>query len=395
MQLSLVFVVTCFLTSFFQTGATTVTPIQKVLEMMQGMAAKGRQEKHDDEERFRAFKHFCDLTRADKGRTLEAASMRIQKLTAAIAKAEADAEQLGKEVSELDASMDSWKADAAQSAKVREDERAAFVATDLDYTESIGALQRAIQVLKSKSAAVAQTPVAFAALSRVVTSKAKPTHEVREILRSFLQEQAVTSSVGSLNAPEANAYEFQSRGVVDMLDKLLHRFQEERGVLVKEETNRRHAYELLLQQITDDAENAKKNRGEKAAMKAHRLEDAAQGSGDLAETNVSKAADESYLTNLHTDCHQKSKDFENRQNLRAAELDAITKAIQIISSPEVAAAGEKHLPSLIQLHSGKSRKSGATGSLAQLRSSSIEAHKPSPQARRSETIRRSLTLFSS
>merc|ERR1712232_953708 len=60
-------------------------------------------------------------------------------------------------------------------------------------------------------------------------------------------------------------------------------------------------------------------------------------------------------------CEQKATDFESRQQLRAEELEAIAKAIEIISSGAVAGNAEKHLPSLVQ-----------SASLAQLRSSVSE-----------------------
>ena len=49
------------------------------------------------------------------------------------------------------------------------------------------------------------------------------------------------------SAPQANAYEFQSGGIVDMLEKLKDKFEDERTDLEKEESNARHAYEMLIQ----------------------------------------------------------------------------------------------------------------------------------------------------
>jgi hypothetical protein len=37
-----------------------VTPVQKVLQLMEGMLAKGKQEKHDEQVQFAAYKQFCD-----------------------------------------------------------------------------------------------------------------------------------------------------------------------------------------------------------------------------------------------------------------------------------------------------------------------------------------------
>jgi len=64
------------------------------------------------------------------------------------------------------------------------------------------------------------------------------------------------------------------------------------------------------------------------------------------------------LEDLTATCAQKSSDFDSRQQLRAEEIEAIEKAIEIISSGAVAGSADKHLPALLQ-----------TGhSLAQLRS---------------------------
>jgi len=58
----------------------------------------------------------------------------------------------------------------------------------------------------------------------------------------------------------------------------------------------------------------------------------------------------------------KATDFESRQQLRAEELEALAKAVEILSSGAVSGAAEKHLPSLLQ------GQKVATA-LAQLRSS--------------------------
>merc|ERR1719326_2823480 len=68
-----------------------------------------------------------------------------------------------------------------------------------------------------------------------------------------------------------------------------------------------------------------------------------------------------YLEDLTATCEQKAADFESRQQLRAEEIEAIEKAIEIISSAAVQGNAEKHLPTLLQ-------SKGA--SLAQLRADS-------------------------
>merc|ERR1711972_641955 len=59
-------------------------------------------------------------------------------------------------------------------------------------------------------------------------------------------------------------------------------------------------------------------------------------------------ADKKYLADLTATCEQKASDFESRQQLRAEEIVAIEKAIEIISSSAVSGNADKHLPSLVQ-----------------------------------------------
>merc|ERR1740117_966052 len=55
-----------------------------------------------------------------------------------------------------------------------------------------------------------------------------------------------------------------------------------------------------------------------------------------------------YLADLTAECEMKATDFESRQQLRAEELEAIAKAIEIMSSNDVTGNADKHLPSLVQ-----------------------------------------------
>merc|ERR550514_2062982 len=148
-----------------------------------------------------------------------------------------------------------------------------------------------------------------------------------------------------------HAYEFQSQGVIDMLQKLLDKFEDERNTLEKEETNSRHAYEMLMQDLGAQIDGAQKARDEKAGVKAKKLQAAADAKGDLEDTTTTMEADKKYLADLTATCEQKATDFEARQTLRAEEIEAIEKAIEIISSEAVSGNAEKHLPTLMQVKS--------------------------------------------
>ena len=54
----------------------------------------------------------------------------------------------------------------------------------------------------------------------------------------------------AVSAPEAEGYEFQSHGIIEMLEKLLDKFIAERTALEKEEMNTKHNFDMLIQAIT-------------------------------------------------------------------------------------------------------------------------------------------------
>merc|ERR1719253_1861969 len=137
-----------------------------------------------------------------------------------------------------------------------------------------------------------------------------------------------------------------------MLDKLLAEFIEERTKLEKEESNSIHQYKMLMQDLTKQTEQAKFDVSKKSELVAKNKQDLASAEGELAETKEMRDADQKYLFDLTAECAQKASDFESRQELRAEELVAIEKAIEIISSGAVKGNSEKHLPSMLQKGSG-------------------------------------------
>jgi len=251
---------------------------------------------------------------------------------------------LTKEIAGLDEDVSIWNGDVKAATNVREIEKTDYDATFKDYSESVDALQRAIAVLK-KQAYDRQQKSSLAQVSALKSLNLIP-DSAKKTLDLFLQQGE--DDVDALAAPEANGYEFQSSGVVEMLEKLLDKFIDERTTLQKEEMNSKHAYDMLMQDLKAQTAQATQDRGSKAEHKAAKLQAKADASGDLKDTSTTKAADQKYLSDLSATCEQKAGDFESRQQLRADEIVAIEKAIEIISSGAVAGNADKHLPAMVQ-----------------------------------------------
>ena len=339
-------------------SSSAVTPVQKVIQLMEGMVEKGKAEKQAEEVQFAQYKSFCDNTAGNKKKAIAEANEKIDMLKADIQQAAADAGRLEVEIAEHDTDLGIWEGDENAATKVREIEKADYDAMHQDYSESVSALGRAIDVLKKSSHDRKQA--SFVQVANLAKLNLIPT-DAKKAINVFLQQSDPDDEGLEVAAPESNAYESQNGKVIAMLEKLLDKFVQERTVLEKEEMDSKHAYEMLMAELKKSIAETTEDREEKAATKAKRLQQKADGEGDLTDTTTTRDDDAAYLSDLVGTCEQKGTDFLSRQELRAEELEAVNKAIEIVAGGAVSGAADEHLPGLIQ--------SGTA--FAQLRSSAM------------------------
>ena len=92
------------LASAYQMSASIgVTPVQKVLAMMQEMKQKGVAEKEHEAKLFEEYQTWCKDTGVTKSQEIQTATGQIERLSASIQKHEAAAVALTDEVAALDA----------------------------------------------------------------------------------------------------------------------------------------------------------------------------------------------------------------------------------------------------------------------------------------------------
>jgi hypothetical protein len=171
------------------------------------------------------------------------------------------------------------------------------------------------------------------------------------VLSAFIDMVSDKDGLGEMDysAPEANGYEFQSGSIVSTLKSLNDKFRAKLAETQKEEMNSKHAYDMVIQDLTDTIANAKKDIGEKTKTKAAKLEQQAFDKKQLAQTEVEKAEAEKTLASMDTECSEKKLSYEEKQQLRDEEMEAISKAVEIISAPDVAGSHEKYLSGFAQV----------------------------------------------
>merc|ERR1719355_341550 len=90
--------------------------------------------------------------------------------------------------------------------------------------------------------------------------------------------------------------------------------------LEEQELNAQHGYEAIMQELTDNIENAEAEIARRSKVKAEREQDKADAEKELAQTTADRDEDQKYLDDLKALCAQKETDYDARQKLRAEEI---------------------------------------------------------------------------
>jgi len=347
-----------------------VTPVQKVVQMLGDMKAKGVQQLQGESKIYAEYSKFMRTQTRELSAEIKTSKATIEKLIAKITQADASVAKMGKEIAANDGEIATLEADQKAATAQRAAAKEKFLAERTDYSESLYALDRAIEMLKSKAA---DTPQAMMLLQRMT----KTVSGMRRVLASLALVQGRASG-----APAVNAYELQSSAIVDMLAKLKDNFRKELGELEKEEANSGHAHDMEMVHLTNTLDNLNAENQELSQTKASAAAESARAQGELADTKSSLADAQKFLADNTATYKTKSATFEANQKLRKEELQALDKAIEIISNPNVSGAYASRVNaelvqqpiklSLLQVHSA-SRRQASRNEAVQLLSARARA----------------------
>merc|ERR1719331_442031 len=262
---------------------------------------------------------------------------------AAAGKAKADAEAAADKIVELNGNIKAWATQKAEAIKEREVENADYEAEHSEFTENIDALSSAMATIAATMqpvSALLQDANSDLMASWDKLTRKLPSNE-KQVFMSLLQEE-------ELSAPAGDAFTSSSDGVQGAVGKLKERIEGKRADLEKEETDHKFAYESLVQQLDLNTEQANNEIDEKTQEKAQRLTDFEAYTKEVESTSATLKTDEKYFADLEAQCTTKTEEFEARQQMREEELEAIAKAIEVMSGGTVSGAADEHLPSFVQ-----------------------------------------------
>merc|ERR1719443_2520057 len=325
-------------------------PISKVVTLLKDMLKQLEKDAEVDEEVYEKFICWCTVNDKDKTKAIKDAEEKIKLLGLKIDEWSAWSGQLSVEISGHIKAEADLRANLEQATAIRKKELAEFNAHEQELLDTIAALKAAIAQLqphhphtamlllqRSQGQAVSSTTMQVAATLRRVMEKHGDlirgviTHKQQRVLAAFLQQPA-----DDMDAEPTfkQSYAPQSGEILGILKQMLEEFQTDLSQAQKEEIAAQTQFEELKASILKELEptiaiHAKKD-GEKADTDA----DTDAAKKDKEDTEAALAANKDYLWKVREKCRLIDLQYEARQKTRHLEIEAVTKAMSILSSDE-------------------------------------------------------------
>jgi chromosome segregation ATPase len=299
-------------------------------------------EAEEDEAIYDKMACWCTTNDKEKTQAIKEAEVRIEQLTATIEEKTALSAKLTAEIKNLEKEVAANQASLDKATALRAKELAEFNAEEKDLLQSIGALKSAITVLSKHHSSFVQAEESQTGLTVNVAAVLKHAFKKhREVLLEVITpsqhnkvEQFIQDALSHTQAPSAGSYANQSGEIFGILKQMLETFESNLSQSQKDEMAAQSAFEDLKAAKEAEIAAGQAQIDSKTQELADTDEKNAQAKEDVADTKKSLAADEEFLMMLKEKCSMTDSEWEERQKTRQLEMEAVSKALAVLSTDD-------------------------------------------------------------
>jgi len=324
--------VAVLISSVVAAARITDGPITKVVNLLKeikaGIAADGSAE----QQVYDKFACWCEKTTSRKAQAIESGKEQIQALGTSVLTLKGKAATLASEIAQL--GRDIAENEEAQKAAtaIREKENASYQTETSELQQTIGALEKAVNVLTGAGTKTSllsvRSRVEKAARVHLPKSKAAL---ITAFLKNFYDEKAQASQ----------AYSPQSATIIGILKDMYTTFVQDLEAQTKDETSAQGAFEGLMEEKKSELETLNRQLTKKEGQKAEAEKMLADTAQQLEDTQLTLHSDTEFFDATADECKAKADDWSERSRLRTEELDSINRALEILDNDDAHALFNK------------------------------------------------------
>lgn len=298
--------------------------VNKVVTMLSDLHAQVMKEGEDEAAAYNKFGCFCKDTTAEKNEAITKGTDEQTEKTTNIGTLNEKRDGLDTQIEELEAAIEEANEEMKKATSERKETETTYEKNEADVSGAIKALEGAITVIKSSKPSLMQLNSVSETVQRAAlmadamgfASSAKS----QKVMSMFLQQDPVPME----------DYKFKSDNVIDMLEQLHKNFRAEKNALDEEDTQSKSEYDMFMQEKSDHVKAKTQELDDSKKEKSITSEQIASDSQELSTISADLLDDKDYLSQLAEICVAKAKTWDQRSQVRADELTALTAAVEII-----------------------------------------------------------------
>jgi hypothetical protein len=295
-----------------------VSPVEKVLELMNSLHAQVEDEGNAEAASYKEFACFCKDTQLAKDTAIKNGNGDETDQLAEIEQKTALEASLTQAIADSNQLLDDTEQSLVDATNERAEEKAKYDKKHTDSVNSVEGVRTAINDIMAATSFVQ-----------------------KEAILKSAKVQALMKSTDPGDASRAHAGLGASSSITDILDTLLQDWDAKTKKLEDEETARKELFDRTsaeMRQMIKDTETSIKNSKIQLTETASTI---ATTKGMLTETKANLHDDTKYLKDLTAQCEEKAKEWDQRSVMRAGELKALEKAISIVGGTVSDTAGTR------------------------------------------------------
>jgi len=287
---------------------TAVSPVAKVVELLQAMETKLKAEGETEAALYEKFLNWSMKEMSDTKATIKESKQTVSDCEAYISDQKAFREKLSAEMSDVISEIASLEKELTDATDVRKSERAKFEKEDKERAIALRQLGLAIDTLEKQ-------PKSF--LQQNMLDKLKESALVTER----------NTEVSLLLARAGSKDE-----ILELLRNLEETTSKDRDDGLSEEQEAQRAFESLEQGLKSQLESSNELKADKQREISASEENSAQKQSEMDTANKVLGESKNYLSDLKAEFKSKTAEHKAAMALRSDELTAIQEALTIMTS---------------------------------------------------------------